>query len=536
MNATKETAAPAVAVDVVWRTASVTVYEDRADVVRVADVTLPAGAGAFRFPGLSPLVDEARLVARFEGEGGGRCDDARVDDVVVVRRVEGEDDDEVQRRRRRHEEARARLEADKRLAVDERAACKAATADALAALEQHVDIVARRVGRGGGVDEVDATLARLQDAARAAHAALVAADAQVARLGTTTPTLNEPKRQTARARRVSDVVVHVGSASAVSAGKRVRLIVSTIVPCAAWRPSHEARLVRGRDRRDVGDVTFVTHGAVWNRTGEDWRDARVVLSTARPSQGALLPALAEDRLRVRPKSAEERRTIVVEHRTEAVPPSAVRGGAPGVDDGGEARVFAVERATIPDDGRPHLLPLTTFEAPCALANVCIPERSPLVFLRASLKNAGRAPILAGPVTLVVDGGWVGTGDVLFTGAGDDLELSFGSDDRFAVRFERTTQTDQRLVGRDVQHFIQRATLTSTATTTEEVLVVLRAPVSELAQVTVVPSASLNTERDASPDAHGLVRARAKVEPGRDRVVAYAFTFDTSGDVALPPPW
>jgi uncharacterized protein (TIGR02231 family) len=521
--------------DVVWRTIAVTVYEDRADVVRVADIVLPDSACAVRLSGLSPLIDEARVVARIERPDGTRHEGARVDDVVVVRRVIGADHDALQRRRQAQQEARDRLVAQKRTADDELQVCAAAAEDAWEALRIAQDAVARKLGRGGDAGSLETSLATLLQTVRDADERLVAARAQVARIALAEKALAAPVRAPGRTRRVSDVVVQLGTAG-VGGDRAARLVVSTVVPCAAWRPSHEARLVRQRDRRDAGDVTFVTHGSVWNRTGEDWRDARIVLSTARPSQGAYLPPLSEDRLQLRTKSAEERRVVVVEHRNEAVPASVTRGGAPGVDDGGEVRVFAVASATIPDDGRPHLLPLSTFTAPCALARVCVPERSSLVFLRASLKNGGRAPILAGPVTLLVDGGWVGTGDVLYTGQGEELDLSFGSDDRFVVRFEKTAVTEQRLVGRDVRHFIQRATLTSTANTNEDVVVLLRTPVSELAQVTVVPSAQHSTECDERPDAHGMVRARVTVVPGAERVVAWAFAFDTAGEVQLPAPW
>jgi hypothetical protein len=73
-------------------------------------------------------------------------------------------------------------------------------------------------------------------------------------------------------------------------------------------------------------------------------------------------------------------------------------------------------------------------------------------------------------------------------------------------------------------------------TKEDVQVIVRQPVSELARVVVVSSPQHGTEPGARPDAHGLVRVRATVQPGRDRVVAIAFTFETSGDVHIPPPW
>jgi hypothetical protein len=34
----------------------------------------------------------------------------------------------------------------------------------------------------------------------------------------------------------------------------------------------------------------------------------------------------------------------------------------------------------------------------------------------------------------------------------------------------------------------------------------------------------------------MVRARVTVVPGAERVVAWAFAFDTAGEVQLPAPW
>jgi uncharacterized protein (TIGR02231 family) len=512
------------------RTAHVTVYEDRAEVTRRARVQLPGGAAEVLLPGLSPLIDEARLIARFDGVG----DEAQIDDVVVQRRVVVDGGDAIEARRRERAAARAALErahaplvAAVALAEQQRAKVEALAKAAAVAR-------ARRAGRG----DVDVAAAaaeheRLREALERADAQLLEARAAVAhsevRLAATQAT---PVDAGHRSRPVCDVTLRVSSRGPVD----VEVIVATVLPCAAWRPSHEAGLHRDGDDATAGVVRFVGHGAVWNRTGEDWTDAALTLSTARPSQGARLPDLGEDRLRLRPKTAEEKKTIVVEHRTEAVPKSAVSGGAPGVDDGGEVRAFMVERATIPDDGRPHRVELFRFEAPAAVARVAVPEKSELVYVRASFKNAGRAPILAGPVALSDRGAFIGTGDLLYCGVGDDLDVAFGSDDGLRVEYSRSRVEEKKLIGKNVQHWVQEATITSTRATSTTTQLVLRLPVSELAQVKVLHSAAHSTVPEPKPDTHGLVRLPVTVEGGHDKRVAVAFTFDVSGDVRLPDPW
>lgn len=508
------------------RVAVVTVYEDRADVVRRADVELDAGAHVLVFKNLSPLIDEDRLVARVEGSG-------HVDDVSVVRHYVDDGADAIRARRVARAQERAKLNEARQARVDEVDLAKKALISAQSALSSWSKAQARRIGRGASDVDIDVSFSLFRNNIEQASNALIAGQAEVTRLDAKMQKLDldDQRPEPSTLRRVCDVVVRVSSPG----GKSV-IVVTTVLPCAAWRPTHEARLLR----HDAPKVRLTTHGAVWNRTGEIWNNTRLVLSTARPSLGAELPQLSEDRLRLRQKTAEEKKTVFIEHRIERVPPSASQGGAPGVDDGGEARVFGVDTIDIPDDGRPHNVELQSFEVPCALARVCMPEKAPQVFVRASFKNGGRAPILAGPVTLVDNGAWTGTGDIFFCGVGDDVDLSFGSDDRYSVRLEKKVIVEKRTLSKDISHYLQEATITSTASSSaassEPIQVILRLPVSEVAQVKVLLSPQHGTEQNIVADSHGLVRVNASIDGARDKRVAIAFSFDTSGDVHIPAPW
>jgi hypothetical protein len=157
-------------------------------------------------------------------------------------------------------------------------------------------------------------------------------------------------------------------------------------------------------------------------------------------------------------------------------------------------------------------------------------------LRASFKNAGGAPILAGPVALSEHGAFVGTGDVLYCGPGDELDLAFGSDDGLSVTYTRSRAVDKKMIGKDITSFVQEATVTSTKATPATIELLLRLPVSELAQLKVVHSAAHSTIPEPKIDEHGLARVPITVNGGADAKVAVAFFFDTSGDVRLPDPW
>ena len=539
---------PAAKTLVATKIVRVTVFEDRADVVRTGEVTLSPGGSLLIVCDLPAVLSDHHVVARLEPLEPGAAVHAHVNDVRIDRRVIGGDDDLAARRAAQHEELE-KIDEEVRAAGEDLQQCEASVAASESALRRWAHGASLAAGRGhAGKDAWSAGFAAFEADLDAVHAQRTSARAALAVV----------KRRRAHAaevrggkptgqRTVAQLSLRVSVQAAAPA--RMKLIVSTLVPCAAWRPTHEARLLAAPavgSARAAEHVRFTTYGAVWNRTGESWHGVELVLSTARPSAGAVLPPLRADRLSLRTKTAEERKTIVVEHRQESVPKSAVEGTAPGVDDGGEARTFRVARASVPDDGRPHRVELGEFQAPCTTARVAYPELVPQVFLRASLKNPGPSPILAGAVTLVIeiDGDatpsnsscmWVGTGDVLYVGAGESFDLSFGSDDRFVVRTSTRRVDDKKLVGKDIVHFVREAVLSQSGAAAERVLVHLRLPVSELKQLRVLPSPHHGND-DTKPDEHGVVRIPIDLPPGVERKVALAFSFDTSGDVRIPDPW
>lgn len=545
------------AIEAVTHIVRVTAYEDRADVVREGEVSLPAGGAVVVVRGLSAVISDEHVVARLVVTGTNEAT-AHVNDVRVDRRIVGGDDDLAARRAAQQKEIEA---------IDEEV--RAASVE-LARVDEAIDAsehALRRWAQGASI-----ATGRGQGDAKAWREGLAAFERDLAGLveerAEARALLESVQRRRQRAaeargpkptgqRTVSDVVLRISTTNTTNSTATFKLTLSTLVPCAAWRPTHEAWLLaaadappgtgRGSASGAARRVRFTTYAAVWNRTGEAWNGVELVLSTARPSAGAELPALRADRLTLRQKTAEERKTIVVEHREESVPKSATQGTAPGVDDGGQARTFRAAQVHVPDDGRPHRVEIGMFEAPAVVERVAYPELVPQVFLRASLKNPGPAPILAGAVTLVVADGssglgggstWVGTGDVLYVGASESFDLSFGSDDRFLVRTKKRRVEDKKLVGKDVVHFLREATLSQTGTTSERVLVHLRLPVSEVKQLRVLPSPQHSTvsPEEARPDEHGVVRIPVDLAPGVEKKIVLAFSFDASGDVRIPDPW
>jgi uncharacterized protein (TIGR02231 family) len=503
----------------------VTAYEDRAAFERSGAVTLPGGPLELEIEGVSPLISDAHLSgALLDAPAGAAVDDVRVERRWVA--VGGESAERMLALERTLEAA-----ADARFVTEQgltRSAERRAAAER--ELARFIEAGARAAWSGLDVPAFSAGERNLALALQTSDAAVDAARQALQAATEHEQRLQGLLAQGRATRQVLETTLRVRiSGPAGPAQLRIR----GLYPCALWRPTHEAHLRRAADGQE--HVEWTTFGTLWQRTGEDWRGVEVTLSTARPGAGADLPALTEDRLRIRDRVPKPKVTVVAHRETAAARPD-LEAAAPGVYDGGEARVWqASEPVTLPSDGRPSTVAIGRTVLP-AKTNLCaVPEVSGLVFLEALLRNGDR-PLLAGPVTLLRDGAHVGVGDLDYIGPGEPFTLSFGSDDRFDLAYERRVVTEERLLGRDRPVYVHEVELLSRAADRTRVEVVLRLPVSEMAAVKVVAVEKLCTEGALRPDADGRVRTPLDLIPGRRRTLRLAFGIDSGADVHIPPPW
>ncbi|WP_051966272.1 mucoidy inhibitor MuiA family protein [Kitasatospora mediocidica] len=328
------------------------------------------------------------------------------------------------------------------------------------------------------------------------------------------------------------------------------LTVSHLTPCALWRPAYRAAFtgaaLAGGAQDAPGSLRLESDAMVWQRTGEDWTDVRLTLSTARSALAAEPPRLHEDVLTLRELSSGERRTLDVELREEEISalgpdgPQAVTADLPGVDDGGEVRVLrAPATATVPGDGRGHRVPLSAFTVPAAAELASAPELSPLVTEVVAFRNPADHPLLAGPVDLVRGSGFTGRGELRFTAAGAPAELAFGSTDGYRVLRE----TSEVRGSTGLAGLGQRTVLTRTVRVhvsrlsapdeqgEQRITLRERIPVSEVSAVEVRLRTQECRPAPDEADAEGVLRWELSLPPGGRRTVTLVYEISASAKVA-----
>ncbi|MDP2339404.1 MAG: mucoidy inhibitor MuiA family protein [Deltaproteobacteria bacterium] len=314
----------------------------------------------------------------------------------------------------------------------------------------------------------------------------------------------------------------------------VDVVVEYTVPNALWRPTHEAAL-------QDGVLTLSSRAAVWQNTGEEWKNVELVFSTARSSLGHEPPKLSDDRLSVQKKDNR----VIVEAREVSVSNAGLgRGGGggaaapmqprpagvdlPGVDDGGDIQnLKSLHKVTVPSDGRPAFVPVSSFSSVAETSLVVMAEVDDKAFLKAVGVHKGKDPVLAGPVELVRESGFVGTTRTLFVAPGERYQLGFGPDDD--VRVQRTIETKE--VVDEVDKWRRRTHtvalyLSNLGADEKQVEIVERLPVSEIEHVKVTLVAD-KTSGAPKLDDDGFLKwtmalpARGRLRLGLVYVTAFA---------------
>ncbi|MCX4625560.1 DUF4139 domain-containing protein [Streptomyces sp. NBC_01443] len=504
---------------------AVTCLEDRAHIERAIMLDLQAGVQRLRLGPVTALAVDRTLHAELTADHPATVLDVRIvrtwtqrgplpstDDSALSQSVHTLEEERLvleQRRDRLH----SRLDVLGRLAAD----------------------LLREIGEGAGsgetegprwageLDRVDVERDACGEQLRAAQARLGALDAE----------LGAVQRAMALAgQEPAELVGHVELTVEAAAAGPVGLRLSHLTPCALWRPAYRAVL-------EGDSLALETDAMVWQRTGEDWSEVRLTLSTARSASATDPPRLGEDRLTLKDRSAAERRTVDVELREEEIGdlgPAPVLG-LPGVDDGGEARVLSVPApVSVPGDGRAHRVPVSAFTTAASSEYACSAELSPLVTQVARFANRSGHALLAGPVDLVRSSGFSGRGTLDFTAPGAPVELAFGScDDHRVVRHAEESRatagiTQRTVVTRTVQLHLSR--FSAPGEQGERVVALReRIPVSEVSAVEVRLRKEACSPAPDVVDAEGIVRWDVALPPGGRRTVTLVYELSASAKVA-----
>lgn len=431
--------------------ARVTVYADRAEVVRRFATTLPAGEHALVFDALPGETDLSSV--RVNGQGSFSLIDIRTETIQTLEvtdtqvrelstklKAEQVKLQEVTQAQTRNAQRRASL--DKVLGRLTAVGKESANPDLDPAkwagyLSYHVDSLAK-------LDQETLDLKGRDDALRA----------EINRLERE---LNQLNGNRTKSRNVARVKIEV-----TQAGPQ-EFELSYVVAGPSWSPRYDVRADTVAKK-----LTVAYQAQVRQRTGEDWLGVSLRLSTAQPGVAGREPELTPWALykaetvvptgavlmdegglaAAKPQSAtatrhgrakQEEQQAHAEHLLPVVPltpaAAAMEISSATVQAGATAALFQVPRAyDIPSDPKSVKVALTEQTFFASFRHSCVPKLSPNVYLKAQAVNASDYPFLPGPTAVFLDGAYVAAASMDLVPAGQEFITFLGVDQ--TVKVER----------------------------------------------------------------------------------------------------
>lgn len=349
----------------------------------------------------------------------------------------------------------------------------------------------------------------------------------------------------------TEVKVHMIAEDALEADMTLKYQVRN----ASWRPTYEARLETGNGE-GAARLQLARRATISQRTGEDWKDISIALSTTRPSSGSTAPELRPieiDILKPRPplpvgrsaggtmSMADDAVKKKAMRRYQAARPAPMAMEAPApeaavpvvaeVEASAFQAVFNVPgRTAVASTGEAKNVVVAFENFSPALHIKAVPKKATTAYLYAKLKREGETPLLAGPVSLFRDGTFVGNGHLPLI-AGEEHELGFGADDLVRVKYAivqekqgetgliSTTRTDDRNYKLTVKNLHKQKI---------DVSVLDQIPVSRNEMIEVKPARGTEpTKRDVD-DKRGVVAWEFALGPQEEKTINFGYV------VSWPP--
>ena len=230
---------------------------------------------------------------------------------------------------------------------------------------------------------------------------------------------------------------------------RFQLDLSYTVMRAHWAPLYTMRALP-----DSSEIEFAMSANIVQNSGENWEDATALLSTASPSLSANPPVLNPWMLDLYvPRPSRERKVeggvvggvlggVVGEVAKPEAPAEAEMVDAEmataGIVETGINLNFAIKKnIQIPSDGSPHKVPVDAQDMEVKYDYIAIPKLKEAAFLRAQLRNTLPYPLLSGNADLFVVQDFIGSTRVPFIAAEEEAKVFFGEDRQIRIKHERT---------------------------------------------------------------------------------------------------
>lgn len=331
-------------------------------------------------------------------------------------------------------------------------------------------------------------------------------------------------------RNTSEVLINVSAEAPTQADIELKYIVTQ----AGWSPVYDLRAQNTKSPVQIGYKANVFQG-----TGEEWKNVKLKLSTANPSQSGQKPELYTWYLdfyrpvayKVNRQRAEGPMRSTMDMKAEEAQPAAEMA-APAPAESVADYVSAVQTTlntefdislpyTIGSASKPTVVDIRNYEMKSTYEYAVAPKLDTEAFLIAKGTGWEEFNLLPGEANIFFEGTFVGKTFVDPNNIRDTLSVSLGRDKRIVVKREKLKDlTSRKLIGNNQREtYTWEITIRNTKNEPVKILVEDQLPVSQNSQIEVTPTDVGGAKLDANT---GKLTWNLDLQPNETKKVTYRF--------------
>lgn len=351
-------------------------------------------------------------------------------------------------------------------------------------------------------------------------------------------------RSTTQKARTAVVVI-----ARANAATTLQLELSYVVYGPSWQPRYD---LRASSQKHTLQIDY--KAVVQQNTGEEWSAVALSLSTAQPARGGSSPELspwylsatppptafpAEARAMKKGSSAKSEETIgyLSDDMGELQVQSLVYQDAT-VQSHATSVVYTIEgRSTISSDSREHTVAVANLEAKATFSYTSVPKLNPFAYLSAKATNSSEYALLAGPTSIYLDNSFVAHGQLELVSPQQEFSTQLGVDEGIVIEHKllRTYDSNQGVLGKKSRKvFDYLITVHNTKKTAETLTVRDQLPLSQNEQIRVELLKPSLHDKSASPrlDEQMLLTWELTMEPGQKLELPLVFAVEYPRDMPI----